>query len=356
MQFSCIEKQSTRFNKNLNRTEHPPCRKTWILLLLGSQDKNHNDKFCKNKYKPFCIWKCFHSFFSSPCQTPRILWTCCTLHFVQKLFGYQCPSESEVFSVKTTYNLTGERTEAWTALSQTKDFLSGRNSLRLAWVAGLTSREKENPIPIVRCWWRALCSLNCSLSVCYLTPYTEWYISSPLPIFVFWQGSKMPFHICSSTFKTHGDPLFRKISKVPSSKSHAEAHSSDCLPVRFRTISPWVSALCCPWLARVPGWVFFSHFFLLSSLQLIHFPPAFSFIICACALLFLLSLPSSRSPTCNFPFFACFSLLSSPFTSPSLFFCTFVCFPFFCPSSCSRLLRAVKPAATSSAWLGNLKW
>lgn len=47
----------------------------------------------------------------------------------------------------------------------------------------------------------------------------------------------MPFHICSSTFKTHGDPLFRKISEVPSSKSHAEAHSSDCLPVGFRIIS-----------------------------------------------------------------------------------------------------------------------
>lgn len=257
--------------------------------------------------------------------------------------------------MKTTYNLAGERTEAWTALSWTKDFLSGRNSLRLAWMTGLTSGEKENPIPIVRCWWRALCSLNCSLSVCYLTPYTEWYTSRPLPIFVFQRGSKMPFHICSSTFKTHGDLLFRKISTVPSSKSHAETHCSDCLPVRFRIISPWVSALCCPWLARVPGWVFFCHFFLLSLLQLIHFPQALSFIICACAPLFLLSLPSSQCLSCNFSFFRCFSLLSNPFTSLCLFFCTFVFFLFFCSSSW-KSLRAVKLAGASSAWLGNLKW
>lgn len=162
----------------------------------------------------------------------------------------------------------------------------------------------------------------------------------------------MPFHIYPSTFKTHGDPLFRKIGKVPSSKSHAEAHSSDCLPARFKIIFPWVSALCSPWLERVPGWVFSSHFFLLYFLQPIHFTPAFSFIICACALIFLLS----WSPPCNFPFFACFSLLSNPFISLSLFFCTFICFLFFCPSSCNRLLRAMKPAATSCVWLGNLKW
>lgn len=97
------------------------------------------------------------------------------------------PLRKSSLLMKTRYNLAGERTEAWTALSWTKDFLSGKNSLRLAWVAGLTSGGKENPIPIVHCWWRALCSLNCSVSVCYLTPYTEWYISSPLPIFVFWQ-------------------------------------------------------------------------------------------------------------------------------------------------------------------------
>jgi len=53
----------------------------------------------------------------------------------------------------------------------------------------------------------------------------------------------MPFHKCSSTFKTHGDPLFRKVSKVSSSKSHAQAHSSDSLPVRSGSF-PLGSVLC----------------------------------------------------------------------------------------------------------------
>lgn len=151
----------------------------------------------------------------------------------------------------------------------------------------------------------------------------------------------------SSTFKIHGDPLFRKISKVPSSKSHAEAHRSDCVPARFKIVSPWVSPLCCRSLERVPGWVFSSHFFLLYLLQPIHFQPCFSFIICACALIFLPSLLHSWSPSCNFPFFPCYLLSSNPFISLSLFFCTFICFLVFCPFSCNRLLRAMKPVATS---------
>lgn len=157
----------------------------------------------------------------------------------------------------------------------------------------------------------------------------------------------MPFHICSSTFKTHGDPLFRKISEVPSSKSHAEAHSSDCLPVGFRIISLG-SVLCAvhDWQESLGG------FSSIISFSCLHCSPSIFlqlFLSSSVLAFFSFSFPSSRSPTCNFPFFTCFSLLSNPFTSLSLFLCTFVCFLFFCFSSCSRLLRTVKPAATSSA-------
>lgn len=315
MQFSCIE---NTFNMIQQKQDWASTQKTNVYSALARYTGQKSQRqilqeqistFLHLKMFSFILWPLF--------QTPRILWTHCTLHFVQKLCGYQCPSESEVFSMKTTYNLAGERTEAWTALSQTKDFLSGRNSLRLAWVAGLTSGQKENPIPILRCWWRAL------FSVCYLTPYTAWYISSPLPIFVFWQGSKMPFHICSSTFKTHGDPLFRKIGKVPSSKSHAEAHSSDSLPTRFRIISLWVSVLCYPWLARVPEWVFFSYFFLLSSLQPIHFPPAFSSsMLVPFSFSFLFPVHSLQHAISPFPHAFCFCPVPSalsPFSSAPLF-------------------------------------
>lgn len=51
----------------------------------------------------------------------------------------------------------------------------------------------------------------------------------------------------------------------------------------------------------------------------------------------------------QFPLFHMLFAFVQYFSSFSLFFCTFVCFPFFCTSSCRRLLKAVEPTATSSA-------
>lgn len=189
MQFSCTENTVTTIQQKhkqdqastLQKTNmsSAPARFTGKKITMANFARINSDLFAFENISVHSL-----AFLSDSKDTLDLL------HFALFPEAVWLPMPLRKWSllVKTTYNLAGERTEAWTALSWTKDFLSGRNSLRLAWVAGLTSGEKENPIAIVRCWWRALCSLNCSLSVCYLTPYTEWYISSPLPIFVFWQG------------------------------------------------------------------------------------------------------------------------------------------------------------------------
>lgn len=170
----------------------------------------------------------------------------------------------------------------------------------------------------------------------------------------------MPFHIYSSTFKIHGDPLFRKIGKVPSSKSHAEAHSSDCLPAKLfpsQKLFPLGSVLCV-----VHDW----------KESLGRFSPVISFSCISCSPSILRQLFLLSSVLVLLSFTLLFSIHGfHPAISPFLHaFCscpipsylspfssaTFICFLFSCPFSCNWLLRAMKPAATSCVWLGNLKW